>query len=419
MSDHEAYVADLLARAGKAEKTLAVASTALKDAALLEAADGLVARADELKTANAEDIEGAEAAGISKAMIDRLRLTDRRIADMADGLRSVARLRDPVGEIITGWTLPNQLQINKIRVPLGVILMIYEARPNVTADAAALCLKSGNACILRAGKEAIRSSLAIHAVIADALEAVGLDRDSAQLVNTPDRALVDLLLKAEGKIDLVIPRGGEGLIRAVTEKSRIPVIKHYKGVCHTYVDIAADLDMAASVCMNAKVQRPSVCNAMETMLVHAAVADEFLPRIAARLKAAGCEVRGCERTKKIVPETMSATEDDWDAEYNDLILSVKVVDSLDDAINHIAAYGSQHSDAIITRDLQTAREFSARVDSSAVFINCSTRFNDGGQFGMGAEIGISTDKLHARGPMALPELTSYKYIVTGDGQVRE
>ncbi len=419
MPDFTQYVSELLEKAGRGAKGLAIASTAKKDAALVKAADALVARAAELEAANEKDLADAQAAGISTAMLDRLRLTDKRIIDMADGLRTVAALRDPVGEVIGGWTRPNGLEIRKVRVPIGVILMIYEARPNVTADAAALCLKSGNACILRSGKEAIRSSLAIHAVIADALEAVGLDRDAVQLVNTPDRTVVDRLLQAEGKIDLVIPRGGEGLIRAVTEKSRIPVIKHYKGVCHTYVDADADLDMAESVSVNAKVQRPSVCNAMETLLVHAEVAGAFLPRIAAKLKAAGCEVRGCDRSREIVPDMKSATEDDWGTEYNDLILSVRVIDSLDDAVAHIARYGSQHSDAIVTRSLSAAREFAARVDSSAVFINCSTRFNDGAQFGMGAEIGISTDKLHARGPMALPELTSYKYIVYGEGQVRE
>jgi len=419
MADYEQYVSQLLSNAQAAAVKLALVSTAEKNASLLKAADGFLAQADALKAANEKDIEAAEAAGLSQTMVDRLRLTDKRIADMAKGLRTVASLQDPVGEVLRDWTVPNGLRIKKVRVPLGVILMIYEARPNVTGDAAALCLKSGNAVILRGGKEALRSNLAIHAIMAEALDAIGLDRNCVQIVNISDRAVADLLLTAEGRIDLVIPRGGEGLIRAVTEKSRIPVIKHYKGVCHTYVDKAADLEMAEAVCMNAKVQRPSVCNAMETLLVHAAVANEFLPRIATKLKAVGCALNGCARSCALVADMQPAAEDDWSAEYNDLILSVRVVDSLDEAVEHIAKYGSQHSDAIITRDEAAAAEFAARVDSAAVFINTSTRFNDGGEFGMGAEIGISTDKLHARGPMALPELTSYKFIVQGEGQVRE
>jgi glutamate-5-semialdehyde dehydrogenase len=419
MSTEQAYVQELTGNARAAATPLAVASSALKDAALLKAAEALIARTEEIKRANAEDVAAAEAAGISKAMIDRLRLTDKRIAEMADGLRQVAALRDPVGEVLGGWVRPNGLHIEKVRVPIGVILMIYEARPNVTADAAALCLKSGNAAILRGGKEALRSNAIVAAVIADALRAAGLDPACVQMVNTADRAVLDLLLKAEGRIDLVIPRGGEGLIRAVVEKSRIPVIKHYKGVCHTFVDATADLELAERVCLNAKCQRPAVCNAMETLLVHKDVAASFLPRIATRYAAAGCELRGDERSRALVPGMKTATEEDWHTEYNDLILSVRVVDSLDEAVRHIAKYGSQHSDAILTRNLANAREFAARVDSSAVFINTSTRFNDGGQFGFGAEIGISTDKLHARGPMALPELTSYKYIVHGDGQIRE
>ena len=419
MADQETYVAELLRRAREAAASLAVASTAKKDAALLRAAEGFLAAGDRIMTANGEDIAAVEAAGLSPAMIDRLRLNDKRIQEMAEGLRTVASLRDPVGEVIGGWTRPNGLRIEKVRVPLGVILMIYEARPNVTADAAALCLKSGNAVILRGGKEALRTNLAIHAVLDEALRSAELDRYCAQVVDTPDRETLNLLLQAEGKIDLVIPRGGEGLIRTVTEKSRVPVIKHYKGVCHTFVDASADLGMAEKVCLNAKMQRHAVCNAMETLLVHSAIAHRFLPRIASELTSAGCELRGDDRCRAIVPGMKTATEEDWYTEYNDAILSIRVVESLDEAIRHIAKYGSQHSDAILTRDLANAREFAARVDSSAVFVNTSTRFNDGGQFGMGAEIGISTDKLHARGPMALPELTSYKYVVYGDGQVRE
>jgi glutamate-5-semialdehyde dehydrogenase len=419
MAELEEYVSQLVSQAREAAASLAVASTATKDAALLKAADALVKRTPEIIAANKQDHQAALDDKIKPSMLDRLRLTRERIAEMAEGLRAVAALRDPVGEIIGGWTRPNGLRIEKVRVPLGVILMIYEARPNVTADAAALCLKSGNAVILRGGREALRSNLAIHATLAGAVSEAGLDPHAVQMVDTPDRAVADLLLRAEGKIDVVIPRGGEGLIRAVAEKSRIPVLKHYKGVCHTFVDASADLDMAVNVCLNAKVQRPSVCNAMETMLVHAAIAKKFLPRIAAKLKKAGCEMRGDERARKIVKGMKPATEADWATEYNDLILSIRVVDSLDEAIRHIARYGTQHSDAILTRDLSSAREFAARVDSAAVFINTSTRFNDGAQFGMGAEIGISTDKLHARGPMALPELTSYKYVVYGDGQIRE
>jgi glutamate-5-semialdehyde dehydrogenase len=419
MSEHETYVSGLLSHAKEAATGLAVASTARKDAALLMAAEALSAHVDNLKEANEEDIRAAEKAGLSGAMVDRLRLTDKRIAEMADGLRTIVDLRDPVGQVMDGWVRPNGLRIEKVRVPLGVILMIYESRPNVTADAAALCIKAGNAVILRGGKEAIFSNLAIHAVLAEALKAAHLDPACAQMVNTPDRDVLDLLLKAQGKIDLVIPRGGHGLIRAVTEKSRIPVIKHYEGICHTFVDASADLEMARKVSLNAKMQRPAVCNAMETLLVHADVAEMFLPRIGEELKKLNCEIRGDDRCCALISFAKAASEKDWSTEYNDAILSVRVVDSLDEAILHIAKYGSQHSDAIITRDLNSAREFTARVDSSAVFVNTSTRFNDGAQFGMGAEIGISTDKLHARGPMALPELTSYKFIVYGDGQVRE
>ena len=419
MSDMEKYVTGLLDRARQASRTLAIASTAQKNDALMKAAARIEAQSAKLLAANAEDVRAAQSAGIPAAMIERLTLNEKRVREMADGLRQVVALRDPVGEVMGDWTRPNGLRIEKVRVPLGVILMIYESRPNVTADAAALCLKSGNAVILRGGKESLRSNIAIQSVMAEALEEAGLSRDCTQMVNTPDRAVLELLLKAEGKIDLAIPRGGEGLIRAVMEKARVPVIKHCKGLCHSYVDASADLDMAEKVCLNAKLQRPAVCNAMETLLVHAKVAQDFLPRIAAKLQAAGCEMRGDERSRKIVAAMKPATEEDWYTEYNALILSVRVVDSLDEAIEHIAQYGSQHSDAIITRDEAAAREFAARADSSAVFINTSTRFNDGAQFGFGAEIGISTDKLHARGPMALPELTSYKYVVYGEGQVRE
>jgi len=419
MAEFESYVDQLLSDARVAAGSLALAASAHKNEALELAAGRILEQAAFLQEANVEDCEAAVAAGMSPALVDRLRLTDKRIQDMAEALRTVSRLRDPIGEIISGWQRPNGLRIEKVRVPIGVICMIYEARPNVTADAAGLCLKSGNAVILRGGKEALRSNLAIHKVLARAVTDVGLDAGCVQLVDTPDRAVIDLLLQAEGRLDLVIPRGGEGLIRAVTRNSRVPVIKHYQGVCHTFVDAEVDLELALKVCMNAKVQRPAVCNAMETLLVHETVAADFLPRMAAQLEGAGCEIRGCERTCGILAGARPAGEDDWDREYNDLILNVRVVPSLEAAIEHIAAHGSAHSDAICTTSLASARQFCARVDSSAVFVNTSTRFNDGGEFGMGAEIGISTDKLHARGPMALPELTSYKYVVTGNGQVRE
>ena len=415
----EAYVNQLIDEAGEAAVSLAQASTAVKDEALLRMADGLVAAKGELQAANAQDVNAAEASGLSSAMVDRLRLTDERVQDMAEGLRQVAALPDPVGEIMAGWVRPNGLRIEKVRVPIGVICMIYESRPNVTADASALCLKSGNACVLRGGKEAIQSNAAIHKVLCAGLEAAGVDGRSIRLIESTDRAAVDVLCKAEGRIDLIIPRGGEGLIRAVAEKARVPVIKHYKGVCHTYVDAGADLDVAHNVCMNAKVQRPGVCNAMETMLIHEDVAETFLPRMAADLGKAGCEIKGCERTRGLVPDAGPVADEDFDVEYNALVLNVRVVASMDEAIEHIGRHGSEHSDAIVTRSLSRARAFAQRVDASAVFINTSTRFNDGGQLGFGAEIGISTDKLHARGPMALPELTSYKYIVTGDGQIRE
>jgi len=311
------------------------------------------------------------------------------------------------------------LRISKVRTPLGVVCIIYESRPNVTADAAALCLKSGNACILRGGKEALRSNLAIGRCLSQAVEKAGLPQDSIQVFDSPDRSLVSALLRLNRYIDVVIPRGGEGLIRAVTEQSTIPVIKHYKGVCHVFVDASAEEDMAVSIALNAKVQRPGVCNAMETLLVHEAIAPTILPVLAEKLRDAGVELRGCPQARAIVPDMIEATEDDWYEEYLDLILAVRVVGSVEDAIRHINTYGSMHSDAIITRDVESAREFTEGVDSAAVYVNASTRFTDGGQFGMGAEIGISTDKLHARGPMSLPELTTYKYVVQGTGQIRE
>ncbi len=415
----EKYVAKLTAGAKKASRRLACASTAQKDAAIAAIARGLVDSRNDIQKENQRDIEVARKAGQSKPVIDRLLLNDKRIKAMTDGLTTMISLKDPVGEVMGGWKVANGMLIEKVRVPLGVIAIIYESRPDVTAEAAALCLKAGNAVILRGGKEAIHSNLAIYRVIEKALSDTGLDPACIQIVETTDRAAVDLMLKAVGYIDVVIPRGGEGLIRTVAEKSMIPVIKHYKGVCHTYVDEYADLDKAQDICLNAKVQRAATCNAMETMLVHKNIAAKFLPPMARKMKEAGVELRGCSQTTKILPNIKVATDEDWDTEYLDLILSVRVVSSFDEAVEHIARYGSSHSDAIVTENVNSAGRFTNEVDSSAVYVNASTRLTDGGQFGMGAEIGISTDKLHARGPMGLPELTTYKYVIHGTGQIRE
>lgn len=415
----EEYIAELTRGAKEASRRLACAGTAQKDAAILAIVAGLVDSRNNLQRENQRDIEAARRAGLGKALIDRLLLSDRQIKTMTDGLRTIVSLKDPVGEVMSGWKMPNGMLIEKVRVPLGVIAIIYESRPDVTAEAAALCLKAGNAVILRGGKEAINSNLSIYKIIKKALSDSGLDPRCVQIVETTDRAAVDLLLKAERYIDVVIPRGGEELIRAVAEKSRIPVIKHYKGVCHVYVDEYADLDKAEKICINAKVQRPATCNAMETMLVHKNIAEKFLPGTAKKMKEAGVELRGCSNTRKILPDIKEATEDDWYAEYLDLILAVRVVSSFDEAVDHIAKYGSSHSDAIVTENVTSANRFTNEVDSAAVYVNASTRLTDGGQFGMGAEIGISTDKLHARGPMGLPELTSYKFVIHGDGQIRE
>lgn len=412
-------IRELARRVKAAAAELALASSAVKDKALRAMAEGIEAKAARLKAENAKDIAAAEQAGLSAALIDRLRLNDKRIAAMADGLRQVAALPDPVGAIIGGSVRPNGLRITKVRVPLGVIAIIYESRPNVTADAAGLCLKAGNGVILRGGKEALTSNIAIWRVLQEGLAAAGLPADAVALVETTDRAAVDALITADGLVDVVIPRGGEVLIRRVAENATIPVIKHYKGVCHVYVDASADLAMAEEICFNAKCQRPATCNAMETMLVHAAIAPHFLPRMGKRFAEARVELRGCERTRQLLPGIKAATEDDWYAEYLDLILAVRVVDSTEQAMEHIARYGSAHSDAIVTTDLREAEKFTKGVDSAAVYVNASTRFTDGYEFGMGAEIGISTDKLHARGPMGLEELTSYKFIVYGNGQLRQ
>jgi glutamate-5-semialdehyde dehydrogenase len=379
----------------------------------------LGSRQDEILAANARDLELARNQGLAESIIDRLQLTAKRLQVAAAGLRQVAALPDPIGRVLDSNMRPNGLQVLKVGVPLGVIFFIYESRPNVTLDAAGLCVKSGNAVILRGGKEAVHSNAALCGILRDCLTRVGLPPDAVQLVETSDRAAVGYLLQCDKFIDLVIPRGGEDLIRRVAEEARMPVLKHYKGNCHIYVDRSADAAMSERIVVNAKCQRPSVCNAAESLVVHQDAAPTILPRLARALIRRGVELRGCERTRRLIPEAVPATEEDYAAEYLSLILSIKIVDDLEAAIQHINRYGSRHSDAIVTSDLAAARRFTAAVDSAAVLVNASTRFNDGYEFGLGAEIGISTDKFHARGPCGLLELTSYKYIVYGDGQIRE
>jgi glutamate-5-semialdehyde dehydrogenase len=412
------YCEDLGRRARAAARILAAATGGQKNDWLLRAAEALQSKPDAILQANAQDIDAAPRYGLTSAQIDRLRLTSARLKSAADGLRQVAALPDPVGRVLDSNVRPNGLHVMKVGVPLGVILFLYESRPNVTVDAAGLCVKSGNAIILRGGKEALHSNLALHQVLQECLRECGLPADAVQIVSTPDRAAVGHLLKMDQFINLVIPRGGESLIRRVAEEARMPVLKHYMGNCHVYVDAAADLEMAERIVLNAKCQRPGVCNAAESLLVHQAVAERFLPRAAATLRERGVELRGCAITRRLVPQAKPATEEDYAAEYLDLILSIKVVGSLDEAIGHIARYGSQHTEAIVTNDLAAARRFSTGVDSAAIMVNASTRFHDGYEFGLGAEIGISTDKIHARGPCGLVELCSYKYLVWGDGQVR-
>jgi len=397
---------------------LATLSSALKDEALRRMAEGLLEEKDFLLSENQKDLEHAHKKGLSQAMLDRLTLSEKVIRDMAQSLMEIASQPDPVGEVVKMWRRPNGLLVGKMRIPLGVIGVIYESRPNVTSDAAGLCLKAGNAVILRGGSEAINSNLAIARVIQRALKSSGIPPEAVQVVPVTDREAVREMLKLEDYIDLIIPRGGEELIRFVAENSRIPVLKHYKGVCHIFVDRSADLQMAIEICFNAKVQRPAVCNAMETMLVHREIAPHFLPLMGERFREAGVELRGCPRTKEILPWVKDATEEDWYAEYLDLILAVKVVDGIDEAIDHILKYGSKHTDAIITSDYRNAQRFLREVDSSTVLVNASTRFSDGYQFGLGAEIGISTTKLHAFGPMGAEDLTTTKFIVYGDGQIR-
>jgi glutamate-5-semialdehyde dehydrogenase len=417
--DIKAYVLKKAKAAKEGARLLAKASSKEKNNALLKMADALKKRKAELIKENKKDIAFAEKKGLSKAMIDRLALNDKRINEMAQGLIEVAALPDPVGEVIKMWQRPNGMVVGKMRVPIGVIGIIYESRPNVTADATSLCLKAGNAVILRGGSEAINSNKAIVKILRDAAKTAGLDEDAITFIDIPEREAVMEMLKLEGIIDLIIPRGGEGLIRTVTANSRIPVLKHYKGICHVFVDRAADLKMAEDICFNAKVQRPGTCNAMETMLVDKKIAKAFLPSMIKRFKAAKVSLKGCPETRKIDTSIAAVKEDDFYMEYLDLILNVKVVRDMDEAIDHIAKYGSAHSDSIVTENYEKAMRFLREVDSSAVFVNASTRLNDGYQFGLGAEIGISTDKIHARGPMGLEELTSTKFIVLGDGQIRE
>lgn len=409
----------LAQKAAAASRASMSLSSDAKNRALRDMAEALRDQQSSIVAANARDLTAGKKAKMSGAMLDRLKLDEKRIAAMADSLREIAQLADPVHEVIKAWRRPNGLWIHKVRVPIGVIAVIYEARPNVTSDCAGLCFKAGNSVILRGGSEAINSNRRIYQVLRAALERAGIPEAMVSMVETTDRAAVDELLKLDAYIDLVMPRGGEALIRKVTEQSRIPVIKHYKGLCHVFVDEWADLNMAQEICFNAKVQRPGVCNAVETLLVHKDCACRFLPGMLKRLSAAGVEIRGCPVTCKLFKGARRAVEQDYRTEYLDLKISVKVVESIDDAISHINGYGSHHSDAIVTEHYDNSLAFLRGIDSACVYVNASTRFTDGNQFGLGAEIGISTDKLHARGPMALEELTSYKYMVFGNGQIRK
>lgn len=404
--------------AHRAAAQLAVTSTVIKNKALLAMAAALEAEVHAILAANALDMEAGRANNMKESMLDRLALTAERIDGMAEGLRQVARLEDPVGNVLDGRSLPNGLTVTKVRVPLGVIGIIYEARPNVTADAIGLCLKSGNAVVLKGGSEALHSNTAIAEVLSKAAEAAGIPVGSVQFIDSSDRQAVTDLIKMNGLVDVVIPRGGAGLIQAVVQNATVPVIETGIGVCHTYVDAGADYAIARAIAINAKVQRPAVCNAMETLLVHEDAAAEFLPQMLAEFFETGVTIIGCEKTQAFDKRIQATTEADWGTEYGDLRLSVKIVSGLEAALAHIAQYGTKHSECIVTRDYEHARLFQQRVDAAAVYVNASTRFTDGFEFGFGAEIGISTQKLHARGPMALPELTSTKYLISGDGQIR-
>jgi glutamate-5-semialdehyde dehydrogenase len=417
--DIKAYVLNKATEAKEGAKALAKSSSKKKNLILLKMAEALRKKGEMLISENQKDIQFAEKKGLSKALIDRLTLNEKRIDEMAQGLIEVTALPDPVGEITKMWQRPNGMTVGRMRVPIGVIGIIYESRPNVTVDATGLCLKAGNAVILRGGSEAINSNKAIVAVLRTVAKEEALHEGAITFIDMPEREAIMEMLKLEGIIDLIIPRGGEGLIRTVTENSRIPVLKHYKGVCHVFVDRDADLIMAEEICFNAKVQRPGTCNAMETMLIDETIAEGFLPKALKRFEDAGVELKGCPKTLSLYPNIVDVKEEDYYKEYLDLTLNVRVVKDIDEAMEHIARYGSAHSDAIVTKDYDKAMRFLKEVDSSAVFVNASTRLNDGYQFGLGAEIGISTDKIHSRGPMGLEELTCTKFIVLGNGQLRE
>lgn len=413
------YVLELVSKAQRATRRLSSLSTSTKNQALLAMADALEAKSDELLAANERDLTAFGMSPEKKAMADRLRLTEKRIGEMAAGIRKVEKLPDPVGMMATMWTRPNGMQVGRVRVPIGVIGIIYESRPNVTADSAALCLKSGNVCVLRGGSEAIHSNTAIARILSEASKRAGVPAGAITFIERVDRELVPMLLKQDRFIDLIIPRGGESLMKLIAEHSTIPVVKHDAGVCHIYVDADADPAMAEAICVNAKVQRPSTCNAMETLLVHQSIARTLLPKLAASLKAGNVEMRGCPKTCQLIPEAKLASEQDYGKEFLDLILAVKIVKNMDEAMEHIAQYGSRHTEAIVTMDYGRAMRFLKEVDASAVLVNASTRLNDGYQFGLGAEIGISTSRIHARGPMGLEELTCSKFMVLGSGQLRE
>jgi len=412
-------IKEMAAAAKKASGKLRTIRKEEKNAVLDSIARKLIEREGDISSENEKDLNAAKEKGISSAMIDRLKLDSKTIKSMVEGLKEVILLPDPVGEVTGMWKQPNNLLIGRVRIPLGVIGFIYESRPNVTIDAASLCLKSGNAVILKGGSEAIYSNLILAAIIEEALEENGMPGKAVQIIPTTDRLATSALLKCDDYIDVIIPRGGEGLIRFVTENSSIPVLRHYKGVCHAYVDKYADIQTAMDICLNSKVQRPGVCNAMETMLVHEEIAADFLPDMVNKMQEANVEIRGCTKTLELIPEAVPAIEDDWPAEFLDLILAVRIVSGMEEALDHIEKYGSNHTEAIITKDYDRARSFLEKVDSSVVLVNASTRFNDGNQLGLGAEIGINTSKLHAFGPMGLEELTTTKFIVYGEGQIRE
>ena len=414
----EAMIENMARAARKAARQLRSTDTARKDKALIRLSESIIQRQDKILRENAEDVTAARDAGLSPAMLDRLALNPARLKEMADAVREVALLQDPVGSVTGMWKRPNGLMVGRMRIPLGVIGFIYESRPNVTTDAAALCLKSGNTVILKGGSEAQRSNMALEAVCSEALAYAGISRDAIQVVPTTRREAVGILIALSDYLDVVIPRGGEELIRFVTQNAKVPVLKHYKGVCHIFVDESAETTLAQEVCFNAKVQRPGVCNAMETLLVHEGISGEFLLPMLQRFRKAGVEIRGCPKTLEIFPEAVPAVESDWPAEFLDLILAVRVVKDMDEALEHIERYGSRHTEAIITSDYNRSQRFLAEVDSSVVLVNASTRFNDGNQLGLGAEIGINTSKLHAFGPMGPKELTATKFIVFGQGQIR-